>query len=1114
MNMGAFLPSVVLLLGVLSAHGAEDRMPIHYAHEAPPTTSPEAPSVASEANEETVTHEVASFVTDLVQSHEGAATTPAAGEFTEAVGLLAGDELAQHHKDLAWALGEGRKDVGEKRRKLISKTFLVEKDGFDYYQVQVNGAMTRDNIVSTCAAAGMSAPCPGTPGSCSWVNQNTQCLDTGFTGCGWPMKDLAVPLGCGSDNWAIKTCAPIANTYIYMDGWSSNSGCGTNGVNSWCISGSSVSNLYALCVDNANEEKVVTANGYDFYKVPVTGAMTNANIMSACKSKGMLAPCPGKPGQCSYGNGGECFDAGFTGCGWPMKDLAVPLGCGSDNWAIKNCKALTNTFIYMYNWQSHSGCGTSGSGSWCMTGYNNNNMLALCVDVKENEAKKLTTWGGYDFYQVGLSGAATSANILSACKALNLDAPCPGKPNACSYGNGGECFDAGLVGCGNPMNDLTSTLGCSSISTCKPLTNTFIYMYGWQNPHAGCGTSGSGSWCLNGNSYSGMDALCVDKGKGTFLVTYAGYDYYKVPMAKTISTLNIAQTCLEFGMQAPCPGDPYSCSSYAGNTYGGPNCLDTGFTGCGWPMKDLALVPQWRKLLHWVRLVCRRRDFTFPSTSLPFPTTSLPLPTTSLPSPPPLIVDLGNDITVTFTGDVDTTCLTFQKPGSQYGNDPYLLRIESPFSQEVDLVDDLFTACGFSVGTFMVTGEVLFRDNSDVYRFEETVTVNPAPPPPPPPPPSPSPPPPPTLAGESDAADGSITIKDFGSEQRVTGVHLIPNKMKKKLNKVEVYTCRSDNIQDCFYEKRIQKCRLRGKAKSTKDGREDAYVCDFVKGAVSAQYWLVYAQPNVHSEIEFVNAGDEDELDSQESAGISGGCSDKLPLGKMLEAGEYIEHGKAKATMQHDGNFVLFHDGKPVWSTKTTGDDFVATVKKSEHGVVFAIVDPEDATNRWSSYGAGPQAIGEANVDDSIPQIKDESHEAKRGHTDGKQTHEEEEEEGGSSNNHIAHHEEEESEGGTRHLLSVEDSYLSVDSMGTLALYSGSSSTPIWKAATAAFDAGEGCPSAEVAAAGSVYSYGITSLVGSIMAVGVVVVVALVVQRRRRSVKLDQGYGVVFDESI
>lgn len=326
---------------------------------------------------------------------------------------------------------------------------------------------------------------------------------------------------------------------------------------------------------------------------------------------------------------------------------------------------------------------------------------------------------------------------------------------------------------------------------------------------------------------------------------------------------------------------------------------------------------------------------------------------------------------------------------------------------------------------------------------------------------------------------------------------------------MEVYTCRSDDIQDCFFEKRIQKCRLRGKAKSTKDGREDAYVCDFVKGAVSAQYWLVYAKPNVHMEIEWVNAGEE--LDSQESAGISGGCSDKLPLGKMLEGGEYIEHGKAKAIMQEDGNFVLYHDKKSVWSTKTSGGNFVATVKKSEGGAVFAIINPEDAANVWSSYGTGPQAIGEANIDDSIPQVKDETHEAKHGHTDGKQTHEEKEDESGSSNNYFKHHEEEESEGGTRHLLSVKDSYLSVDSMGTLALFSGSSSTPIWKAATAAFDAGEGCPSAEVAAAGSISSFGISSLVGIIMAAGVVVVVALVV-RRSRTAEKNKGFVVFSDE--
>lgn len=115
-------------------------------------------------------------------------------------------------------------------------------------------------------------------------------------------------------------------------------------------------------------------NGYDYWKVPVAGAMSDANVAAACTGCGMSAPCSG-PSGCQY-NDGLCLQTqNETSCGNPMLDLSSIL-CGS---APSSCAALYGIYQYMgYTWLSGSACGAE-NGEWCASGNDYSGRFALCV---------------------------------------------------------------------------------------------------------------------------------------------------------------------------------------------------------------------------------------------------------------------------------------------------------------------------------------------------------------------------------------------------------------------------------------------------------------------------------------------------------------------------------------------------------------------------------------------------------------------------------------------------------------------------------------------------------------------------------------------------------------
>ncbi|KAK3274082.1 hypothetical protein CYMTET_17719, partial [Cymbomonas tetramitiformis] len=208
----------------------------------------------------------------------GETRTTVKGEAAVEAGGRAGcavleSELLRWHKVAYHHIGRHvlPSDLGARtnRRALISsgQSLVIVYAGTEYWKVPVSGQMTSANIASACSAAGFDAPCPGTPGSCKYAQTNSQCVNTGFTGCENPMEDLGAPLGCSS----VGHCRALSDTFIYMDDWGG-SGCGTSGSGSWCLLGNYHNNMYALCSGknaangtNANGTNAAAAEEADFY---------------------------------------------------------------------------------------------------------------------------------------------------------------------------------------------------------------------------------------------------------------------------------------------------------------------------------------------------------------------------------------------------------------------------------------------------------------------------------------------------------------------------------------------------------------------------------------------------------------------------------------------------------------------------------------------------------------------------------------------------------------------------------------------------------------------------------------------------------------------------------
>ena len=131
----------------------------------------------------------------------------------------------------------------------------------------------------------------------------------------------------------------------------------------------------ATCNSECNGTILVQGwNGWTYYKVPVEGTLSDANVAAACSECGLQIPCTGPVG-CSY-NANNCAQTNNeNSCSNPMQGLALHL-CGT---SPSQCAQLWGVYQHMgNNWVSGAACGAEQN-SWCSIGTNTSNKFALCV---------------------------------------------------------------------------------------------------------------------------------------------------------------------------------------------------------------------------------------------------------------------------------------------------------------------------------------------------------------------------------------------------------------------------------------------------------------------------------------------------------------------------------------------------------------------------------------------------------------------------------------------------------------------------------------------------------------------------------------------------------------
>ncbi len=118
---------------------------------------------------------------------------------------------------------------------------------------------------------------------------------------------------------------------------------------------------------------VAKLGAQSFYKVQVSGTMSDTNVLDACKGAGMTVGCSAQ--SCPQYTDNLCVQTQESSCGNPMLDLAKAIGCSTP----ATCPQLAGVYQYMgQKWQSGSACGADG-GQWCAVGDQHSDRWALCV---------------------------------------------------------------------------------------------------------------------------------------------------------------------------------------------------------------------------------------------------------------------------------------------------------------------------------------------------------------------------------------------------------------------------------------------------------------------------------------------------------------------------------------------------------------------------------------------------------------------------------------------------------------------------------------------------------------------------------------------------------------
>jgi hypothetical protein len=118
---------------------------------------------------------------------------------------------------------------------------------------------------------------------------------------------------------------------------------------------------------------VAETNQHQYFRVPVTGAMTSAAIADACVAAGYKALCSGPEG-CGYNDDNCLITPEATSCSNPMHGVST-IVCNS---SPSSCPEFEGLYNYMKSWNGGVGCGVE-NGRWCSTGSEFTDKDALCV---------------------------------------------------------------------------------------------------------------------------------------------------------------------------------------------------------------------------------------------------------------------------------------------------------------------------------------------------------------------------------------------------------------------------------------------------------------------------------------------------------------------------------------------------------------------------------------------------------------------------------------------------------------------------------------------------------------------------------------------------------------
>ncbi|XP_078581482.1 uncharacterized protein LOC144864921 isoform X2 [Branchiostoma floridae x Branchiostoma japonicum] len=178
------------------------------------------------------------------------------------------------------------------------------------------------------------------------------------------------------ENWGYQCCE--YNGQYYEDGETITR---ADGATCHCEGSNTYEPAPMICDDQ--QVYLTTVGAWKFYKVRVTGQMTNANVKATCEAAGMRYPCysSGMDGCTSYYWASDCicYDADVS-C-LTHEVLSAHL-CGTTAGAGSRCEHLDDTFAYMPIWL-HGDDSAIGvdyqTHTYSLYGADYNNMYALCA---------------------------------------------------------------------------------------------------------------------------------------------------------------------------------------------------------------------------------------------------------------------------------------------------------------------------------------------------------------------------------------------------------------------------------------------------------------------------------------------------------------------------------------------------------------------------------------------------------------------------------------------------------------------------------------------------------------------------------------------------------------